>query len=679
MTDDADHHPGPPRFVRAGEDLELAPRSPDPDASFAWTVLDAPDGSGVAVGDDPVEHVEPDVPGRYRFRLDAPDGTHDLTVRVFPDERRTGRFELPVDDLPEHDHDEVSVIGPFNDYTLGVDRPRIESDAYVYERPLAPGDHSAIFVVGDDFEATETVDRTVEGPGRPRVRLDATVEDGEVVVAAETLAPPGDDLTDGDVAVEFYLDDRDRAAVPDGLSVDGREARFDLGAVDGSVRVHAVPVGERHGVADAVSVADDGSVTRLNEPPEWAESATIYEIFTREFVGGADTTFEELERRVDYLSWLGVDVVWLTPVLDSMRRHGYHITDYFDTDDDLGSREAFESFVERCHDEGIRVVFDLVINHSSRRHPAHQMSAAGVDEYRDWYVWEDGEPAHYFNWNRIPNFNFDSLAVREFLLDVVEEWAPVVDGFRCDVAWGVPHGFWKEVRERVRGVDDEFLLLDETVPRDPEFHELEFDVHYDTTLYGRLRDIGSGDASASTLLDAARAHEQRGFPTDAVHMRYVENHDEDRYLDECDPDALRAAAAAVFSLPGCPMIYYGQERGMTEYRGPMQWTEGDDGLTRFHRRLVRTRAAEPALRAGDLAAVDWEADSDEAVAFAREHEAGRVVVCLNFGGDSAAVTVDEPVGDRDLLTGDAAAVDREGGAATVSVDDAVVLRSPGDR
>ncbi|WP_226013519.1 alpha-amylase family glycosyl hydrolase [Halomicrobium salinisoli] len=701
------HQPGPPRFVAVGEDVELAPREPDPGASYEWRLADAPAASDVELGDDPVEHLVPDEPGVYRLELDAPDGTHVQRVRAFPDVRGTARFEADAEQLPDHDPSEVYVVGPWNEWVVGDDRPDRRGDAYVFERPLPPGEHDAVFLVGEDFENGVRKQVTVDGPRRPRVRLDARVDgsgdDAEVAFAADPRPAPGSDATPADLDVEFYVDDRDRD-LP--LDVDGHEARCSLADVDGTVRVHAVAAGERHSVADAVAVGEDGTVERLNEPPAWVEGATMYEIFVRSFAGDAGTTFDRLADRVPYLDDLGVDVVWLTPVLEALSPvlgdetpggpHGYDIIDYFSTAPDLGTREEFEAFVDACHDAGIRVVFDLVINHTSADHPFHQLSAAGVEPYRDWYEWTDADeavvpddvreehageveavPRHYFNWWSLPNLNYDALGVRDHVLDVVSEWADVVDGFRCDVAWGVPHGVWKEVRDRVRAVDDDFFLLDETVPRDPDFGEGEFDAHYDTTLYHALRDVGTGDAPADEILDAVRAREREGFPPDSVQMRYVENHDEDRYLDECGRDELRAAAAATFTLPGLPMIYYGQESGMTEYRGQMNWTNGDGDLRRFHRRLVAIRDETPALVDGDVAPVDVtveEGAADRVVAYARESGDDRVVVVLHFGAGEATVTLPEATAETDLLTGTDVA-DAGDGETAVTVDAAAVVRS----
>jgi len=255
------------------------------------------------------------------------------------------------------------------------------------------------------------------------------------------------------------------------------------------------------------------------------------------------------------------------------------------------------------------VVFDLVVNHTSRDHPAFQLHSAGVEAYADHYSrvperddtdvdWAgDGAPEFYFNWARIPNVNYDSLAVREWMLDVVDEWSPVVDGFRCDVAWGVPTASGRRsatersarprlpparrvdparprrTRERVRRA-----LRHRPLPRAPR---------------GRPR-RGPADA----ILDALDETARKGFPDPALHMRYVENHDETRYATECDESALGAATAATFTLPGIPMIYYGQERGVTEQRGTMRWHDGDADLTAFHRSLSTLRDTHPVLRRG---------------------------------------------------------------------------------
>jgi len=794
------HEPGPPRTTSVGESVELAPRSPDPEGTYEWTVRDAPADSAVAEGpvekgdgpdaedggpeeegggpeetlpvlvpgatsrsDAPVVRLRPDAPGTYVLTLDAPDGTHRQRVRAFPDERRETELRVAAADLPVDDGavDRVSLMWAHNERLLARDRPERDGDDWVLETRVPPGRHRFSFVANDDpgNEHGDVVE--VPGPGRPRLSLESRVEDagggenGEsdadggdggddgptVVLTADVEAPPaaGEGGTDGPEAdaagrgagVEFLVDDRDAApetvarieAAADGSTLAVPVEAIPDDALDDGLRVHAVPHAERYGAAETVRIgrgngddgrtAEDGAVddapvavTDPHAAPEWADAPTIYEVFVRSFAGDTlPTTFREIERRVPYLESLRVDALWLTPVLASPTEHGYHVTDYYETASDLGSREAFESLVETCHDAGIRVIFDLVINHTSRDHPAFQLHAAGVDAYADHYRRADGAfdvtgtdwaelapgdmPEYYFNWRRIPNLNFDSPTVRAWLLDVIDEWAAVVDGFRADVAWGVPHGFWKEVADRV---GDDVLLLDETLPHDPFYGEGEFDLHYDTSLYGALRAVGAGEVPADAIADAFDRAAWLGFDDPSAQMRYVENHDEDRYLAEHGRDALRAAAATVFTLPGAPMIYAGQERGNETYRGPVRWHDGDNDLTDFHRDLAALREREPLLREGavafDVPATDVrvvDGDPERVTAYARTAEAAGdgdeaggdeadgdeadgdgLLVVVNFAGEPATVAVPEGF-ETDLFA------DRAVGTE-VAVDAVAVLR-----
>ena len=689
------HEPGPPRTTSVGRPVELAPRNPDPDGRYLWRVQQKPPGSEDPVllagetsrPDDPVVHFDPDVPGTYELTLDTPDGTHQQRVRVFPDERRETTIRVPASDLPLPDASvhQVSIMWRYNDRLLARDRPTREGDAWVYRTRVPPGRHDVGFVLNDDRSTEHHRTHTVPGPGRPHVSLSGRVTDGtdssgssdpRLIITATVGGSPTLDSTPSligvdpvDVTISVLVDDRDAdpetvAAVearpverPDATT---RELSVPLETLPDDVRIHAVPHGARHGPMATLRVRHrpDGSVsiTDPHQPPGWASSPTVYEVYVRSFAGETlPTTFHEIERRVPYLEHLGVDVLWLTPVLASPTEHGYHITDYFQTATDLGSQAAFESLVDACHDAEIRVLFDLVINHTSRDHPAYQLHAAGVPAYRDHYRRADASadvsgvdwashpagaiPEYYFNWERIPNLNLDSLAVRAWLLDVVDEWAAVVDGFRADVAWGIPHGFWKEVADRV---PTDFLLLDETLPHDPFYGEGEFDLHYDTTLYETLRAVGDGDAPADAIGEALDRARWLGFESQAAQLHYVENHDEERYLAAYGEPALRAAAAVTFTLPGAPMIYAGQERGNETTRGPLRWHDGDTALTAYHRRLVALRAAESSLsdapvdhEAGRAAITVLEGDPDTVTAYER----GPLLVVVNFAGDPATVEV----------------------------------------
>jgi glycosidase len=612
------HHPGPPRFAAVGHSVELAPRDPDPEASYRWRVADAPSGSAVVLGDGPVEEFVPDVAGVYTLSLDAPDGTHHLTARVFSSEQAVEAV------VGESGYSGVSGRSGMSGLSglSGASGSARGSGRYDY----GPGE------------------------GRPRVRIDGE-SDGETVTLSATARRGVESEPDRSLDVEFYVDDRDSAE----LSVDGWTATLPVPGEP--VRVHAVSVGDTYSVPDAVRVHPDGSVERLYDPPEWSTSVTLYEIYVRGFAGEGEFSFSALEERLEYLGELGINTVWLTPVLQHDGwDHGYNIVDFFSIADDLGTREEFESFVESAHDHGIRVLFDLVLNHSARDHPFFQSAYRNPDSpYYDWYEWqESGEPGTYFDWEYIANFDFSTLEVRRHLLDAVDEWAPLVDGFRCDMAWAVPRPFWEEVRDRVKAHDSEFLLLDETIPYIADFHGSMFDMHFDTTLYFTLRQVGRGHEPAEAVAEAIDQRRRVGFPDHAAFMTYIENHDETRYLEECGRDAVEAAAAAQLTVPGVPMLYSGQELGTRSRRDPVDWEAADESLRAYYERLLETREAIPALQYEGGFERTPSSGGERVVAFARTTEEERYVVVLNFGSETASVDLpEETVLGRDEVTGDA--------------------------
>ncbi|WP_367995971.1 alpha-amylase MalA [Haloferax volcanii] len=671
-------HPGPPQFMAVGESVQLAPRDPDPDADYSWRVRSAPVASSLELDEDTaVVQFTPDAAGQYVVELDAPDVTYTLTVRVFP-----GSY-LPAGSVRSG----ASGMSGMSGYSgqSGSARPTGFSGG-------ASGSGSAI---GDADRGRG---------GRPRIRLDATVEDGVVVVRADPQPNPDSDTDRDDLVVEFVVDDRDE--VDDAaVETDGWELRVPLSAVGDRLRVHAVALDETYSVPDAVTVereavADGGfaeaeteavqtdvtshadgsgagsaSVSRPNDPPQWSREVTLYEIYVRGYASDdedADNTFEALEKRLDYLESLGIDCLWLTPVLQNDHApHGYNIVDFYSIAEDLGTREDYERFVEAAHDRGMKVLFDLVLNHSARDHPFFEDAYKNPDsEYYDWYEWrEDGEPGTYFDWEYIANFDHRNLEVRRYLLDAVDMWAEVVDGFRCDMAWAVPDTFWQEIRDRVKAKDPEFLLLDETIPYIADFHEGMFDMHFDTTLYFTLRQVGRGDEPAERILDAIEQRTQVGFPDHAAFMLYLENHDETRYIVECGEDEALAAAGALFTLPGVPMVYGGQEIGQRGRRDALAWDHARDDIREHYERLIEVRDETPALRYdGTFRRIDYETDTDRAIAFVRDHDDGSYLCALNFAPGATTVDVgDLAVDATDVVSGDSVAA--EGG---IRVDDVVV-------
>jgi maltose alpha-D-glucosyltransferase/alpha-amylase len=211
----------------------------------------------------------------------------------------------------------------------------------------------------------------------------------------------------------------------------------------------------------------------ISEDPLWYKDAVFYEVYVRGFYDSNDDgigDFKGLTQKLDYLEKLGIDCIWLLPMYQSpLRDGGYDISDYYSILPEYGTLDDFQEFLSAAHARGIRVIADLVVNHTSDQHPWFQESRnSPYSPKRDWYVWSgtdkkyedariiftDTERSNWtwddvagaFYWHRFfshqPDLNYDNPEVQEAILDVVSFWLGMgIDGFRVDA---VPYLFERE-------------------------------------------------------------------------------------------------------------------------------------------------------------------------------------------------------------------------------------------
>ena len=244
---------------------------------------------------------------------------------------------------------------------------------------------------------------------------------------------------------------------------------------------------------------------KLRSDPEWYKTAVFYEVYVRSFFdSNADGygDFRGLIEKLDYLEWLGIDVIWLLPFYQSpLRDGGYDISDFYSILPEYGNLNDFMEFVEEAHKRGIRVIVDFVVNHTSDEHPWFQEARKPGSPKRDWYVWSD-DPEKYsdarvifvdteksnwtwdddagaYYWHRFfshqPDLNFDNLEVQEQVLAALKFWLDLgLDGFRLDAVpylferegtngENLPetHDFLKRVRKEVDSNFEDIVLLAE--------------------------------------------------------------------------------------------------------------------------------------------------------------------------------------------------------------------------
>lgn len=372
----------------------------------------------------------------------------------------------------------------------------------------------------------------------------------------------------------------------------------------------------------------------------WYSHAVFYEVFVRSFQdsnGDGKGDLPGLLSRLDYLNDgdpntstdLGVDALWLMPVFASPSYHGYDVTDYERIHPDYGTNEDLERLCAEAHRRGMRVIVDLVINHSSSEHPWFIESASSPDSpRRDWYQWNKADlgwkqpwdnfsagstwharnGAYYYGvfWGGMPDLNLRTPAVREEAKRIASLWlARGVDGFRLDAARYLietgggltsqadtpeTHAFWKEFAEHVRGVKPDAVLVGEawtTTPliapyfgstaKHPQGDELPLNFNFPLAEV-ILKAAQSGDSTGIALKLSEMSSR---YPAGVADAPFLTNHDHIRVATQLAGQSgpLVTAASLLLTLPGSPFIYYGEELGMAngpstrdeEKRTPMPW------------------------------------------------------------------------------------------------------------
>lgn len=354
-----------------------------------------------------------------------------------------------------------------------------------------------------------------------------------------------------------------------------------------------------------------------------AQSDIYYEIFVRSFQdanGDGIGDFQGIIQRLDYLQDLGVTGLWLMPVHPSPSYHGYDVTDYYEVNPDYGSLEDFKMLILQAHNRGIKIIIDLVVNHTSNQHPWFLDSQSPVSAYRDYYVWSEADPGwkgtsgapafhqtssgYYLGlfWSGMPDLNFRNPKVVEEMNEVARFWLELgVDGFRVDAIQHIVEtdgnirntletlAWLKNFQAFIKTVNPEAFLVAETwtdTQAIVKYHrEADLDMSFNYPLWSAVMDA----VSKRSVTDLAFMLEQdeKSYPSDALRGTFISNHDQIRPASSLnirrDVPRLRLAAGLLLTLPGVPFLYYGEEIGMPngpgdkdeEKRTPMLWDTSD--------------------------------------------------------------------------------------------------------
>lgn len=384
----------------------------------------------------------------------------------------------------------------------------------------------------------------------------------------------------------------------------------------------------------------------MKEAPAWSRNANIYEVNIRQYT--PEGTFAAFTEHIPRLHEMGVEILWLMPVqpIGMERRKGrlgsyYSISDYRATNPEFGTEKDFAKLVETAHKFDMKVILDWVANHSSWDH-------AWMDENRDFYTLNKSgyvvPPMQ--DWSDVADLNYDNNELRREMTDAMEYWITEfdIDGFRCDVAGMVPDDYWKNAISELLAVKKDLFMLAEA--EGPQFHANGFDMTYGWELHNMMNEVANGNRSADEL-EALVMRDLSSYPEAAYRMHFTTNHDENSW-NGTEFERMGDAALPMFmlcvTLPGMPLIYSGQEAGLSK---PLRFFDKDtipftdvDEFTPFFTRLLQLKTHNKALWNGEWGGPLFTLHIDEQVwVFAREREGHKVVVAINLSPAPAEVKV----------------------------------------
>ena len=430
---------------------------------------------------------------------------------------------------------------------------------------------------------------------------------------------------------------------------------------------------------------------QMFQVPDWAKNKVIYQIFPARFASSQNVPDKQWYKvpadakmdlkgdirgiigKLSYIRDLGVDVVYLTPIFHSKSSHKYDTIDYYAIDPSFGTEADLIEMVDKAHDLGMKVVLDGVFNHTAPEFFAFtDVREKGEEsQYRHWY-YLNGEP----NWNGrftkpnykcfsyfggMPKVNLQNPDTAEYFTNVALYWLRKahIDGWRLDVADEIAPNFWRKFRSAVKREFPGALIVGEIWHYAADF--LQGD-QWDSVMNYPFNNAVVDFVSNQTL-SASGFLNELGFLRGNYHNKVypilwnlIGSHDTPRILHRCAEDKRRQrlAAALQLLLPGMPMIYYGDEAGMTGGKDPdcrrgMVWEPRyrDDSMTEWYKALIRVRKEHPCILEGEL--TQHAHDESGLITMVRQTKDERFV--LVFHGKDEGVSLSLYKDRIDLLTG----------------------------
>jgi glycosidase len=397
--------------------------------------------------------------------------------------------------------------------------------------------------------------------------------------------------------------------------------------------------------------------------PEWSKNQSLYEVNLRQYTPGG--TIKEFCEHLPGLRDLGFHLLWFMPVqpIGEANRKGtlgscYSIRDYRSVNPDHGSLDDFREMVAKIHGLGMRVILDWVANHTAWDHE-------WTKTHPHFYVKDQQGSFTPPNpdWTDVIQLNYAEPGLREEMIGAMKFWITEtgIDGFRCDMAHLVPLDFWRKARAALGVVKPVFMLAESD---DKRLLQSAFDTIYNWELYHAMNDLARNNLAVSGFREMLR--ERSGGLASSLHeLLFISNHDENSWQgpeSERLGRAVEAFTVLVYTLPGMPLVYNGQEAAFNRRlsffdKDHIDWKENKIAL--LFKKLNELKRRNPSLwhgPEGGTFSILENPLSDQVFAYRRTKNNHCLKVLLNLSGDEVVSPADiineEVLHSRDVMTGE---------------------------
>jgi alpha-amylase len=399
--------------------------------------------------------------------------------------------------------------------------------------------------------------------------------------------------------------------------------------------------------------------------PEWAKAANIYEVNVRQYT--PEGTLNAFGQHLPRLREMGVDVLWFMPIfpISETNRKGsmgsyYAPSTYVDVNPQMGTLKDFKKVLKQAHDLGMKVIIDWVPNHTGWDH-------AWISEHPEYYLHDaNGKITEPLDWAGLPTgwtdvaqLDYRNHSLADAMIKDMLYWINDVgiDGFRQDMALLVPLDFWHKVKKALLAARSDLLLVAESEHYD-HLNQGCFHAFYGWSWHHHLNQIAQLKEPASIIDDWFR--HTRPNIWKGSYMLFTSNHDENSWSgSEIERMGLAYKAMAVlnFTIDALPLLYSGQEEGMSKR---LEFFDKDDvgfgeyKLADFYGKLMRLRHSNKALwhqdHGGPMHRIFWEQSG--IFAFTRERDGHYVIVIINLNRSFRDVNIDRKLIGFDLFNGE---------------------------